>query len=130
MRSLNQAKTLAAAALLMSTGVAGAETLKGEDIRREIIGHTIFLAAPVTGEFPLNYRTSGIVDGDGAALGLGRFIQPKDQGRWWINGDRLCQKFTTWYQGAPMCFELSRAGEGRVKWVRDNGEAGVARIAR
>ncbi len=112
-----------------ASGNAFAETLKGDDIRREIIGHTIFLAAPVAGEFPLNYRLNGLVDGDGEALGLGHFIQPHDTGHWWISGDRLCQRFTTWYQGAPMCFDLIRTEPHRVKWVRDNGETGMARIA-
>lgn len=80
------------------------------------------------GEFPLNYRTSGRVDGSGEAVGLGRIAKPSDSGRWWIEGDRLCQKFKTWYKGAPMCFELFVEAPGKVKWIRNNGETGVARI--
>ena len=53
---------------------------------------------------------------------------PNDKGRWWIKGDRLCQQFTSWYKGAPMCFELIRTGDKRLKWIRDNGETGTARI--
>jgi hypothetical protein len=124
----------AAAALAMTFAAAPAlaagEPLTAGDIRHDIIGHTIYLAAPVSGEFPLNYHANGVVDGDGEALGLGRFVAPKDTGRWWISGDKLCQKFTTWYDGAPMCFDLTREDAAHVKWVRDNGETGVARIAR
>lgn len=27
-----------------------------------------------------------------------------------------------------MCFELERAGANKVKWTRDNGKTGLARI--
>ncbi|MFP5076271.1 hypothetical protein ACLE20_03100 [Rhizobium sp. YIM 134829] len=114
--------------LLASAGLATAETLKEAEIREKIIGRTIYLAAPMGGEFPLNYASSGTVSGDGDAVGLGKFIKPKDNGRWWIQSDKLCQQFKTWYDGKSMCFELSDAGPGKVKWVRDNGETGIARI--
>lgn len=107
---------------------AQAATLTGGNIREDIVGRRIFLAAPAGGEFPLNYRSDGTVDGDGEALGLGRFIAPRDRGRWWIRGDRLCQQFRVWYDGAAMCFELTRTGPNRLRWVRDNGETGTARI--
>lgn len=107
---------------------AEATPMKEADIRSLIIGKTIYLAAPMGGEFPLNYHPSGEVDGSGKALGLGKFIQPTDTGRWWIQSDKLCQQFKVWYEGSPMCFDLTETGDGKVKWVRDNGETGTARI--
>jgi hypothetical protein len=104
------------------------ERFTANDIKGEIIGKRIYLAVPFGGEFPLNYRLDGQVDGSGEALGLGRFAKPNDKGKWWIKGDRLCQQFTSWYKGAPMCFELIRTGDKRLKWIRDNGETGTARI--
>lgn len=124
-------RSLAVPAVLLAVCVSGhayAEKLGKDDIQRDIIGRTIFLAVPLGGEFPLNYRTSGTVDGNGQAVGLGKFTQPKDSGKWWIDGDRLCQKFKTWYDGSPMCFELFSQGADKVKWIRNNGETGVARI--
>jgi hypothetical protein len=115
---------------VMSAGAATAKPMTAADIRRDIVGRTIFLAAPLGGEFPLNYRRGGSVDGNGTALGLGRFIAPKDRGRWWIAGNRLCQRFQVWYEGTPMCFNLTRIDANRLRWVRDNGESGVARIGR
>lgn len=102
--------------------------LSEEDIRGGIVGRTIFLAAPMGGEFPLNYRPDGSVDGNGEALGIGKLVKPKDSGTWWIDTDRLCQKFNTWYNGRPMCFELFDEGPGQVKWIRDDGETGIARV--
>jgi hypothetical protein len=111
-----------------ASGAAANERFTATDIKEEIIGKRIYLAVPLGGEFPLNYRANGQVDGSGEALGLGRFAKPNDKGRWWINGDRLCQQFTSWYKGAPMCFELIRIGDKRLKWIRDNGQTGTARI--
>ncbi|OJF97265.1 hypothetical protein [Pararhizobium antarcticum] len=118
---------------LLGTLIAGlssaqASQLQEADIRSDIIGRTIYLAAPLGGEFPLNYKTSGVVNGDGKAVGLGKFIQPTDSGRWWIQADKLCQQFKVWYNGSKMCFELTRTGADSVKWVRDNGDTGMARI--
>jgi hypothetical protein len=114
--------------LLALPSLASAGALAEDAIRRDIIGRTIYLATPLGGELPLNYHTSGMVDGSGQAIGLGKFFKPNDEGKWWIDANRLCQKFHTWYDGAPMCFELETAGPGKVKWTRDNGETGVARI--
>lgn len=128
--ALSVAPSFMMAALLAAASPASAnqERISASDIRSDIIGKRIYLAAPLGGEFPLNYRTSGIVDGNGEALGLGRFVKPNDTGKWWIRGDRLCQQFTTWYKGAPMCFELYRTGDKTLKWIRDNGQTGTARI--
>ena len=118
----------AAAMVAVSVTCAAAQSLSGADIRREIIGRTIFLAAPLGGEFPLNYRENGTVDGNGEAVGLGRFVRPKDSGRWWVKGDQLCQQWQQWYDRKVICFLLSSAGTGRLKWVQDNGDSGLARI--
>ncbi|MEM1287291.1 MAG: hypothetical protein AAGH60_02960 [Pseudomonadota bacterium] len=108
---------------------AKASSFTASDIRSQIIGRTIYLAAPFGGEFPLNYRQSGQVDGDGEASGFAaRMAQPKDRGRWWIDGNQLCQQFQTWYNGRPMCFDLTRTGSDTLRWVRDNGQTGRARI--
>jgi hypothetical protein len=117
-----------ASLLFASTTFAQSDRYSDSDIRDSIIGKRIYLAAPLGGEFPLNYRSSGTVDGTGEALGLGRFAKPKDTGKWWIDSNRLCQQFKTWYDGKPMCFELYRTGNDTLKWIRDNGQTGTARI--
>ena len=102
--------------------------MKSADIRRDIIGKRIYLSTPLGGELPLHYATSGTVDGSGDAIGLGKYFKPSDTGRWWINGDQLCQQFKTWYDGKTMCFDLRRVSENKVFWHRNDGETGVARI--
>lgn len=118
-----------ATASVMAMGVALANTrLDNDEIRQRVTGKRIYLAAPLGGEFPLFYRPDGRVDGTGEALGLGRFIRPTDSGKWWIRNGRLCQQWTTWYEGKPMCFTLTDEGNGRIRWVQDNGDTGLARI--
>lgn len=111
----------------------GAETrpLSGDEIREKVAGKRVFLRIPGgLGEFPLYYQASGRVDGSGEAAGLGRFMRPTDSGEWWVAGDRLCQRWTTWYDGRQFCFRISEAGESRISWTRDDGFSGTARIGR
>ncbi|MFD1745413.1 hypothetical protein ACFSE1_08080 [Rhizobium helianthi] len=119
---------VSSAAGLAPSAQAAEEAYSASEIQKMIIGKRVYLATPLGGEFPLNYRKSGVVDGSGEAIGLGRFAKPNDSGKWWINGDRLCQQFKTWYKGAPMCFELYKTGSNTLRWIRDNGQKGTARI--
>ncbi len=118
-----------AAAALATAGAAFANTpVEGDAIKQLVSGKRIYLAAPIGGEFPLFYRPDGQVDGSGEAIGLGRFLKPKDKGRWWVRGNNLCQKWETWYDGKTICFTLTDLGGSKVKWIQDNGDTGVARI--
>jgi hypothetical protein len=117
-----------AGGLVASVPASANVPLSGDDIRRKVTGKRIYLAAPLGGEFPLFYRADGRVDGSGEALGLGRFIRPTDSGRWWVSGNRLCQRWQVWYDGQQMCFTLIHLGNDRLKWNQDNGDTGIARI--
>ncbi len=118
---------LASALVLAATAVQARE-LDADDIREKVTGKRIYLAAPLGGEFPLFYRKDGRVDGSGEAVGLGRLARPTDTGRWWINGNRLCQRWQTWYDGKQMCFQLISLGGDKLRWNQDNGDTGTARI--
>ena len=118
------------ATVVASTEAFASDNLAGDDLKRTISGKAVYLATPFGGEFPLNYRADGVVDGSGTAIGLGKFMQPTDSGRWWVDGEKLCQKWRSWYDGKPFCFTVQNAGENRISWVRDDGLKGTARIAR
>lgn len=102
----------------------------GEEMRRLVTQNRIFLATPLGGELPLTYFADGRVDGSGEAVGLGRWLAPKDKGRWWIEGNQLCQQWEQWYDGKRFCFTLEKAGPATVIWRRDDGYSGRARLAR
>lgn len=120
--------TTVLAAMLVAVAPSLANELGDQEIKARISGKRIYLAAPLGGEFPLFYRPDGYVDGSGEAVGLGRLARPKDSGRWWVRGDRLCQKWQNWYEGKVLCFALTELGSGRLRWVQDNGDSGIARI--
>jgi hypothetical protein len=120
----------AALAIAAPASAAFAQPMSGAELKREIAGKRIYLATPLGGELPLFYRRNGRVDGSGEAIGLGRFLAPTDSGRWWIKGDSLCQRWEEWYDGKTQCFVITRAGGDQIRWKRNDGLAGTARIGR
>jgi hypothetical protein len=119
---------IAGAAICLAPVSTSAEQLTGSDLKNFVNGKRIYLATPFGGEFPLNYKRSGIVTGDGTALGLGKFLAPKETGRWWVKGETLCQQWPTWYDGEPSCFRIRKTGDRTLTWVRQDGRSGKARI--
>lgn len=119
---------LSFAVLAVAPAVASAEVLSGSALKSFVSGKRIYLAVPLGGEIPLTYRKNGRVDGTGEAAGLGKYMTPKDSGRWWVSGDRLCQKWQEWYDGRTFCFTVAKISDSRIRWVRDDGKSGVARV--
>jgi len=115
-------------AMAVLAGPAAAEKLAGQQLQSFISGKRVYLAVPLGGEIPLTYRHGGVVDGSGEAAGLGRYMTPKDKGRWWVSGDKLCQKWQQWYGGKTFCFTVTKVADNRIRWVRDDGKSGIARL--
>lgn len=116
-----------AACLLVAP--ASAEWLDNDSaIRSLVAGKRVYLKVPLGGEFPLYYQANGRVTGDGSALGLGKYFAPRETGEWWVDGGQLCQRFPTWYKAKTSCFRLRPTGETRLRWKRDDGYSGRARI--
>jgi hypothetical protein len=124
-RKLSVSLALAAGLLVTPAFASG---LSGAEIKDAIGGKQVMLRT-FWGGFPLRYASSGAVTGDGTALGLAKFFAPKETGKWWVAGDKLCQQFPTWYKGKQFCFTLSRQNATTLKWVRDDGYSGTAKIA-
>jgi hypothetical protein len=116
------------AVMPLAAGSAAAEALAGQQLKSFMSGKRIYLAVPLGGEIPLTYRPGGVVDGSGEAAGLGRYMTPKDRGRWWVSGNKVCQKWQQWYDGRTFCFTVAKLSDSRIRWVRDDGKSGVARI--
>ncbi len=119
---------LAFVALAMLSQPAYANALNDTEIKNTVSGKTVRLATR-WGSFPLTYRSNKSVTGNGEALGLARFFSPKETGKWWVAGGRLCQQFPTWYDGKPNCFSLTSTGGSNLRWVRDDGYSGTATVS-
>ncbi len=120
---------IGAAIVVLSSGAASAEFLSGDQIKGLIGGKRVYLATGYGIEFPMQYARNGRVTGDGTGTVLGKYFAPKETGNWWVAGDRMCQKFPTWYEGRPLCFKLRKTGSTTLNWYRDDGAKGSARIA-
>ena len=44
-------------------------------------------------------------------------------GRWWVKGDRLCQRIEKWFYGSPICFEIRRDGKALAMYYAECGGA-------
>lgn len=104
-----------------------AKKLSGNEIKGMISGKKVILNT-TWGGFPLQYKSSRKVTGDGTGLGLARFFAPKETGRWWVTSNQLCQKFPTWYRGRTFCFELEQISGSELRWKREDGYSGTASI--
>ncbi len=107
---------------------ASAQELSGTKIRDLISGERVYLSTPFGVEVPLNYKAGGQVTGDVSGVSAARIFAPRETGRWWVQGNRLCQKWPTWYKGRQFCYSITQIGENRISWVRNDGKTGTARI--
>lgn len=129
--SLPAPRSLALALLSMlclTAGAAAAEELDGPKIKKLIAGETVRLNTPFGIALPLRYRRDGVVVGDVSGISAASMFAPKEEGRWWVDDDSLCQQWPTWYKGRKFCFKITSLGEGSIFWLRDDGASGTARI--
>ena len=133
--SFSHVKLLSATLLLtVSIGVSAKAELKnlsGSEVRKIVAGKTIVLETPYGFELPIRYRVNGTMTGRGHKIA--QLVSAKgktiDRGRWWIQGNRLCQKWNDWLEGKSHCFRLKRQGK-KVFWKANSGHQGTARIGR
>ena len=62
-----------------------------------------------------------------SAASFSRGDGSSDNGKWWVENDQLCQKWTSWMDGKQYCYKLTQQGAS-VRWVRNDGRSGTARI--
>ena len=121
---------LAAGLVLPAAAANSAEpaNLAGDELRTAITGKTVYLK--ISGfELPIRYAANGRMTGKmgTVAASFSRGDGSSDSGKWWVAEDQLCQKWTSWMNGKQYCYKLTRQGNA-VRWVRDDGHSGTARI--
>jgi hypothetical protein len=119
-----------AAGLVVPATAALAEPaqLAGNELRQAISGKTVYLN--IAGfELPISYAANGRMSGkmSTVAASFSRGDGAQDRGKWWVADDQLCQQWTSWMDGKTYCYRLTRDGS-TVRWVRNDGRSGTARI--
>lgn len=124
------ALVLAAALALPASGALAEDAaLTGDELKKAISGKTVFLK--ISGfELPIKYAANGRMSGkmSTVAASLSRGDGSSDSGKWWVENDQLCQKWTAWMDGKTYCYKLTQLGKASVRWVRNDGRSGTARI--
>ena len=118
----------ALATLALGASEASAAALAGDELRNAVSGKTVFLK--ISGfELPIRYSPSGSMSGSMGAVAatFARGDGASDHGKWWVSGDQLCQKWSSWMDGKSYCYKLSLSGKS-VSWTRNDGHSGTARI--
>ena len=127
---MNITTILVAGALTAAATAATAESvsLAGDELRSAVVGKTVFLN--VSGfELPIKYAANGRMTGkmSTVAASFSRGDGAADSGKWWVDADQLCQKWSSWMDSKSYCYKLTRNGAG-VQWTRNDGRSGTARI--
>jgi Bacterial SH3 domain len=118
----------ALASMVAATGLAAAEPvpMAGPAIKDAIAGAVLHLDTPIGTPLPVRYAPEGQLSGTSGGLSF-YLGSASDTGRWWIARDKLCHKWTKWFDAEPQCLKLLQDGS-RLHWTRDDGKTGTATI--
>jgi tetratricopeptide (TPR) repeat protein len=95
--------------------------MTGDQIRAAISGQTFVDTRPVRFAGTLNtFDLSGTMDGRPQA-GSPAEQFGSDQGKWWIEGDKFCRKWTRWQAGRTGCFSFVPDGDA-INWINRYGQ--------
>ncbi len=116
---------LAAAPLTFASAVE--EALSGAAIESVVAGRTLYIETSM-GEVPIRYAKNGSVHGNTELALLDGESTAVDHGKWWVADNKLCLRWRNWMNGETHCFTVRRLGATHVRWRREDGKSGVARL--
>ena len=119
---------LAESATPSNPPVVEATSLTEDQLREAISGKTVYLS--ISGfELPIQYKANGRMSGSMGQVtaAFSRGDGSRDSGRWWVETNQLCQRWTSWMDGQTNCYKITRQGNF-ITWVRQDGVSGTARI--
>lgn len=101
--------------------------LANDDLKDTVSGAIVEIDTPLGTTVPMHFGTDGLVSAEAGVLApvLGA---PKDRGRWWVDGDKLCTKWFRWFDAGVRCLTIVRDGS-RIYWRKiDDGETGTGTL--
>jgi hypothetical protein len=103
------------------------QQLAGDDLQKAVAGKTVFIDTPL-GEVPVRYAANGSVSARTELALLDGESTTVDRGRWWVSESKLCLQWRNWMGGKTHCFTMHRLSPTVVRWRRDDGKSGIARL--
>jgi hypothetical protein len=119
--------TLLLAAAPLTFAYAGDVSLSGAALESAVSGRTVFIDTPM-GEVPIRYAKNGSVHGQTELALLDGESTAVDRGKWWVADDKLCVRWRNWMNGQTHCFTMHRVGPVHIRWRREDGKSGIARL--
>ena len=106
---------------------AAEDALSGAALQNAVAGRTVYINTPM-GEVPIRYSKNGSVSGYTELAVLDGESTTQDRGRWWVAENKLCLRWQNWMSGATHCFTMHRVSPTVVRWRREDGKSGFARL--
>jgi TolB-like protein/class 3 adenylate cyclase len=95
--------------------------MTGDEIRAAISGQAFVDTRPARFAGSINtYDSSGTMSGH-PQIGSPAEQFGRDQGKWWIEGDKFCRKWTRWQSGRTGCYSFVPDGDS-ITWINRYGE--------
>ena len=114
-------------AATVATAHAEPAALHGDALRQLAAGRTVHLHSPY-GVLPVSFNANGTLSGSASGTLAAYLGSTSDRGRWSVKGNRICQTFSKWFDGATHCLQVRQDGR-RIHWQRDDGLSGTATIS-
>ena len=99
-----------------------------EAIKSLVTGKTFLLDTPLGSAIPIQFRADGTMSGRAGSALATMLGAASDNGKWWVEKARLCQKWRVWFDKENQCLKLRQTGS-TIHWTRDDGKTGTARIS-
>lgn len=100
--------------------------VSGTVLSRFVGGRTVLIDTPLGTQMPISYRPDGTLAGRAGQLSF-YLGSDSDTGRWWIKGDKVCQKWKRWFDGDITCLRIRHQGR-RLFWQSDDGKSGTGML--
>lgn len=113
--------------IVPSAAQAATDAIKGSEITTLVAGARVEIDTPLGHKLPVQYHADGRLSGTAGELASYLGAQ-SDSGRWWVSKDRLCHKWSKWFDGELQCLRLKKDGR-RIHWENQAGTSGTATIA-
>ncbi|MDA7949577.1 MAG: hypothetical protein MPJ78_19150 [Hyphomicrobiaceae bacterium] len=116
----------------LGAGATHAEShnLEGAALEKAVAGKIVYMSDSA-GTVPIHYKADKTMSGklQMVTAVLAVTAPKRDQGKWWVQGDRLCQRWNRWLDAKTHCYKLKRDGNN-VLWERNDGRKGKARVGK